>query len=266
MPLQSPPRKVSETEHMLRLLMCVDALESVTSTQLWTFAAEQELMDYVTMRLCLHKLLAAGELETGEGALKDQLLLTDRGREALALFGDRLPQDVRERIGKAAPGFRSRVSRNRQVHAVYEMARLNDFRLNLSVQEGDLPTIYLRMETNNRALASKSLHRFEAHAAAITTYLYQLAEQAVQQGTTEQAVPLAPDAVLEHSAAEFTAHVPLSGRRARYIVELLLPSRTAAEAFVRMVSMPQEAAKIATRITELLGSSIRTARGKSSQV
>ena len=167
MPLQSPPRKVSETEHMLRLLMCVDALDSVTSTQLWTFVAEQELMDYVTMRLCLHKLLAAGELETGEGALKDQLLLTDRGREALALFGDRLPQDIRERIGKAAPGFRNRVSRNRQVHAVYEMARLNDFRLNLSVQEGDLPTIYLRMETNNRALASKSLHRFEAHAAAI---------------------------------------------------------------------------------------------------
>ncbi|MDD3214346.1 MAG: hypothetical protein PHY64_11765, partial [Eubacteriales bacterium] len=82
MPIQSPPRKVSETENMLRLLLCVDTLESVTSTQLWMFVAEQELMDYISMRLCLHKLMMAGELETGGGALGEQLFLTDRGREA----------------------------------------------------------------------------------------------------------------------------------------------------------------------------------------
>ena len=80
MPINPPPRKVTETEYMLRLLFSVDALGSLTAAQLWSFAAEQELMDYVTMRLCLHKLLGAGELETGEGALADQLLLTDRGR------------------------------------------------------------------------------------------------------------------------------------------------------------------------------------------
>ena len=96
MPIQSPPRKVSETENMLRLLLCVDTLGSVTPTQLWTFVAEQEQMDYVSMRLCLHKLLAAGELETGTGAMGEQLLATDRGREALRLFGTRLPGAVRE--------------------------------------------------------------------------------------------------------------------------------------------------------------------------
>ena len=111
MPINSPPRKVSETENMLRLLLCVDALDSVTPTQLWTFAAEQELMDYVSMRLCLHKLLAAGEVETGGGSLTEQLILTDRGREALALFGARLPGDIRTRIALSAPEFRTRIVR-----------------------------------------------------------------------------------------------------------------------------------------------------------
>ena len=34
---------------MLRLLLSVDALGSVTAAQLWMFSAELELMDYVTM-------------------------------------------------------------------------------------------------------------------------------------------------------------------------------------------------------------------------
>jgi len=257
MALQSPPRKVSETENMLRLLWCVDALESVTSTQLWTFAAEQELMDYVSMRLCLHKLLTAGELETGEGSLKEQLFLTDRGREALSLFGARLPADVQESICKAAPSFRVRIARNRQVHAVYEIARPNDYRLNLSVCEGDLPTIFLRMATINRTLASKALHRFEAHAAEVTTYLYTLAEQAMQVDSQIQSIPPPPDAIKEHSAVEVTARVILVGKKARFSVELLLPSRKAAERFIYALTPAEEATTVANRLVDILSNPMK---------
>lgn len=260
MALQSPPRKVSETENMLRLLWCVDALESATSTQLWTFAAEQELMDYVSMRLCLHKLLTAGELETGEGSLKEQLFLTDRGREALSLFGERLPANVRESICKAAPSFRGRIVRNRQVRAVYEIARPNDYRLNLSVCEGDLPTIFLRMVTINRTLASKALHRFEAHAAEVTTYLYTLAEQAMKADIPAPGLPPPPDAIREHSATEVTARVILLGKKARFGVELLLPSRKAAERFIDTLTPTEEATAVANRLVDILSSSIKVAK------
>ncbi|HNW86427.1 MAG TPA: DUF4364 family protein [Candidatus Limiplasma sp.] len=259
MPLQSPPRKVSETENMLRLLLCVDALESVTPTQLWTFVAELDLMDYVSMRLCLHKLLAAGELETGEGSFAEQLLLTDRGREALSLFGARLPQEVRDAVTAAAPAFRGRVSRKRQVRAVYEMARPNDYRLNLSVCEGDLPTVFLRMATINRTLASKALRRFETCAAEMTTYLYGLAERAASGQTLTEGEPPPPDAIREHSANEVTARVMLIGKKARFAAELLLPSRKSAEAFIRALSPEAEGAAVANRLTEMLSGPSRTA-------
>lgn len=313
MPITSPPRKVTETENMLRLLLCVDALGSVTSAQLWTFAAEQELMDYLSMRICLHKLLAAGELENGEGSLQEQLLLTDRGREALALFGERLPVDVRERVRHAAPAYRLRVQRNRQVQAVYEMARPGDYRLNLSVCEGDLPTVRLKLITTNRTLASKAIHRFGEHAARMTTYLYGLAAQAVAQTQSEapaldgvanmpdtmraatggepplnparESSPPAPGAapqaptdagnglpspcgappitqrITEHSATEFTAFVTLKGKRATFEAALLLPTRTAAEAFVRALGVPRNAADAADRLATLLGGSTRKRSG-----
>ena len=258
MPLQSPPRKVSETENMLRLLLSVDALDSVTAAQLWMFAAELELMDYVTMRLCLHKLLAAGELETGEGALQEQLFLTDRGREALALFGTRLPKDVWNRVCGAAPAFRDRVANNRQVRAAYEMARPGEYRLNLSVHEGDLPTVLLQLHTTNRDVAGRAIHRFAAHAAEVTTYLYTLAERAVQTPPADRdAPPQASEAVTGHSANEYSARVTLPGRKAVFDVALLLPVRQAAEAFVRLLSQPEESAQAAAKLLEMITAPVR---------
>lgn len=275
MPLQSPPRKVSETENMLRLLLCVDALGSVTPVQLWTFAAEQDLMDYVTMRLCLHKLLSAGEMQTGEGALKELLFVTDRGREALSLFGQRVPGDVRTRVCQAAPEFHGRMERNQQVRATYEMARPNDYRLNLSVCEGDLPTILLRMETTNRSLASRAIHRFVIYAAETTTYLYGLAEQAaaVDAGAADSngvatpvekasnaALPLPDGAIVEHSATEYSAKVTIKGKKARFGVELLLPSRRSAQAFIQALTPPEAAAQAADKLARLVSGAGRKAK------
>ncbi len=260
MPIKSPPRKVSETENMLRLLQCVDTLDSVTPTQLWTFVAEQELMDYVSMRLCLHKLISAGEMETGRGALGEQLLATDRGREALALFGSRLPGDVRRRIREAAPEFRERVIRNQQVRAAYEMAKPGDYRLNLSVYEGDLPTVRLRMETHNRTLAARTIRRFTPYASRMTTYLYGLAEKALCLPEPETEPALAPDAVTEHSASEYTAKITVAGKKARFVVELLLPSRKAAEKLARFLSDPVEAPEVANRLTDLVSGARRLGR------
>jgi hypothetical protein len=260
MSIKSPPRKVSETENMLRLLQCVDTLDCVTSTQLWTFVAELELMDYVSMRLCLHKLISAGEMETGRGALGEQLLVTDRGREALALFGTRLPGDVRNRIREAAPEFRERVIRNQQVRASYEMARPNDYRLILSVYEGDLPTVRIRMETRNRALAARTIHRFTPYASRVTTYLYGLAERALGLPAGEGETAPAPDAVTEHSATEFTARVGVAGRKARFELELLLPTRDASASFIRLLSDPEEAAAAASRLTDLVSGARRIGR------
>ena len=274
MPLQSPPRKVSETENMLRLLLCVDALGSATPVQLWTFAAEQDLMDYVTMRLCLHKLLSAGEIQTGEGALKELLFVTDRGREAVSLFGQRVPGDVRARVRQAAPEFHGRMERNQQVRAAYEMARPHDYRLNLSVCEGDLPTILLRMETTNRSLASRAIHRFVIYAAETTTYLYGLAEQAAAMGAnapttdgaaasaqeTQNKTLLAADSVIvEHSATEYSARVTIKGKKARFGVELLLPSRQSAQAFIQALTPPDAAAQAADKLARLVSGAGRKA-------
>jgi hypothetical protein len=233
---------------MLRLLRCVDVLDCATELSLWTFAAELELMDYVTMRLCLHELLAAEQVQYGGGALKHHLYLTEKGREALQLFGDRLPAEIAGKIGGAAGKFRDRISLRQQVRAAYESAAHNDYKLSLSVAEGDLTMLLIRMETKSRRLAGRAIRQFGAQAAKVMVYLYQLAQSA--QGGKQNGV--AEGEIIRQSAGEFTACHTLTGRRAAFNVTLTLPTQEAAQAYLAQFSDAATAADTAEKLLKLI--------------
>lgn len=248
MTMKPAPRNISETEYMLRLLRCVDVLDCATELSLWTFAAELELMDYVTMRLCLHQLLEAEQVQYGGGALKHHIYLTEKGRQALQLFGDRLPAEIAGKIGGAAGKFRDRISLSQQVRAAYESAVYNDYKLTLSVAEGDLSMLLIRMETKSRRLAGRAIRQFEAQAAKVMLYLYQLAQNA--QGAQRSAVPAGE--VIRHSAGEFTARHTLTGRRAVLTVTFTLPTQEAAQAYLAQFADAATAADTAEKLVKLI--------------
>ena len=235
MPIKPAPRNISETEYMLRLLRCVDVLDCVTELSLWTFAAELELMDYVTMRLCLHKLLQAEQVEYGAGALKNHLYLTPKGRQALSLFGGRLPSEISTKIVDAAAAFRERITTSQQVRAAYEMAQRNDYRLVLSVTEGDLRMLEIRMHVKSRRLAGRAIKQFEAQAPKVLLYLYQLAQGAQSEQRDTKPVP---GEIVRHSSSEYEARHTMDGKRAQMDVALTLPSEEAAAVYLSLFADP----------------------------
>jgi hypothetical protein len=249
MPIKPAPRNISETEYMLRLLRCVDALDCVTELSLWTFAAELELMDYVTMRLTLHKLLSAGEVQYGAGALKNHIYLTEKGRQALALFGERLPMEIADKIAGAAGAFRERIASSQQVRAAYEIARHNEYRLNLSVSEGDLTILNIRMHLESRRLAGRAIRQFEAQAPKVLLYLFQLAQGA--QGTEGGAIAGRGE-IVRHSATEFEARHSLDWKRARFDISLTLPTEEAAAAYLALFADSAVVAETADKLCKLI--------------
>ncbi len=250
MPIKPAPRNISETEYMLRLLRCVDALDCATELSLWTFAAELELMDYVTMRLSLHKLLSAGEVQYGAGVLKNHVYLTEKGREALELFGERLPMEITDRIARAAGAFRERMTASQQVRAAYEIAKHNEYRLNLTVAEGDLTMLNIRLHLESRRLAGRAIRQFEAQAPKVLTYLYQLAQSA--QGADAAARTAADGEIVRHSATEFEARHTILGKRARLDVALTLPTEEAAAAYLALFADSAAAEETAEKLCRLI--------------
>ena len=249
MPIKPAPRNISETEYMLRLLRCVDVLDCVTEVSLWTFAAELELMDYVTMRLSLHKLLETGEVQYGAGAMSGYLYLTENGRQALQLFGDRLPAEITEKIRDAAGNFRERLAKNQQVRAAYEIAKRNEYKLNLSVSEGDLTMVAIYLQTKSRRLAGRAIRQFETQAPKVLLYLFQLAQGA--QGGNADGKPAEGD-IARLSATEFEATHTLENKRAKLTVTLTLPAEEAAAAYLAQFNAPEAAADAADTLLKLI--------------
>ena len=206
-------------------------------------------MDYVTMRLCLHKLLAAEQVQYGAGSLKNHLYLTEKGRQALSLFGDRLPTEIAEQMDAAAGAFRERLAISQQVHAAYEMAKRNDYTLNLSMAEGDLTMLNIRMRTKSRRLAGRAIKQFEAQAPKVLTYLYQLAQNAQ---TAEPAQKRASGEIVRHSASEYEARHMLAGRRVQLDIRLTLPTEEAAAGYLALVSEPETAADTAEKLCRMI--------------
>ena len=231
MPLQSPKRIISDAERKLLLLYCVRELHGATANQLWTFAAELDLMEYIPMRLCMHELLASGELENGVGAMRELLLLTTAGRHAIELFAERVPASDRERIRDAAPMFRARMLQHTQVRAIYEMAQKGDVRVRLSLCEGDLPTLAIRLSTKNRGMASRAIRSFRLRAPAAVTYLYGLSADGGPQGDAAS--------IVRYSSTEFMANVTLSMPRLTFEVSLLFPSMESARRFMGALAAPE---------------------------
>lgn len=80
-------------QQKLILLTAIDAWGEAPLEQLSTFLLEEELMHYFILRQYLHELSVTHLVEG-----KKVLSLTEEGKNTLSLFGEHLPEELRERI------------------------------------------------------------------------------------------------------------------------------------------------------------------------
>ena len=253
MPLHPlPHRHVSDAENKLRVLCCVNALGGVTEAQLWPFVAALELMEYIPMQLFLHELIADGDVEHGVHALSEQLFVTEQGYKTLQLLPYYMMESDLQRILAQAPAYRMDIAQRSQVRALYETAQPGHFCILLSVQDGELPTLSIRLHTAKRNLAEKVIQRFPKQAPAVLAYLYSMDSPVVPEdaGVTGATAPH----ITQHSVHEYTVTVafPFEQDTDGLTLSLLLPGQTQAEAYREMLAMPSVAAACVQKLLFLL--------------
>ncbi len=215
-------RHISDTEVRLVVLECVRALGQADDVQLWQFIAGLDVMDYITMQLRLHELLDGGEVQQGFRAMQQRFLISEKGLQALALFGERIPASVAQAIAQRAPAYRAQMLEKRQVSAVYELARKGDYRVLMRLIEDELPMLLLRLKTQKKRLAEQAKAAFALQASSIIAYGYSLAMQ--------DEPPIESDGVVRLSTTEYRVSAELDTEQAALHWELTLPNEPAAHA------------------------------------
>ena len=181
MPLFSPKRNISDTEYKLRVLCCLDALGMATQEQLWPFVAQLELMEYIPFCMFLGELKTGGAIAPARHALEGMLYLTPAGKEQLRLFSSRMPHTDQERIRQAAPGYAARLDERRLAKAAYERAPKGEYRASCSMNDGDVPTLFLRVNAADRELVQTAVKAFQQYVSRLFTLLYTLPFEPAQE-------------------------------------------------------------------------------------
>lgn len=241
MPLFSTKRRISDAENKLRVLFCLNALQMATQEELWPFVAHLELMEYVPFCVFLDELKKDGAVLSGTHALEGVLYLTPSGQQQLSLLEDRLPPPDRDRITQAAPDYLSKLRLRKQVRAAYAPPAQGGFGAALTMREGDVPTLFVRLCTDSQQLAEKAVRSFETCAPLVLNLLYTLD---LKPGSLPMPAPCTQEeaiaacqpghpALCAFGGREHAAVVHLEDGSTSYTVLLLLPTAEMAWAWAQ---------------------------------
>lgn len=209
-------RKVSAVEHRLTALYALNALGGVTGLQLLQFMVENELMDYISLQLALYDLETAAHTEKIQHPLGALYELTEKGTQALALFIKRIPESKRLLIDQAAPLWRRRFEKEKEVIGTHHVLPGGASQIELMIRQGSQYLLLILLPLHDRAAAQRGIEAFCERAETIYASLFEtLSRDYVPGKRTMAELPACAMPVqgqkhlIEFRAGDFSVMLPL---------------------------------------------------------
>ncbi len=138
-----------EVEQKLLILYLIDSMEIPLSyNQISDFILDVGYMDYITLITCLTSMEEANYLEKTKEGTSDRYSITEIGKEALELFGKRIPVAVKNRIKQYIVDNKNYIKRDYEIIANYFEEVLEDGRFEYIVKCGTYENDTMLMELN----------------------------------------------------------------------------------------------------------------------
>ena len=162
-----PPRRAPDDEQKLMVLYCLSQLGPCTELQLLQFLFEHDLMNYFEMMFALNDLCDRGQAARAKKQAGFQYEVTDAGREALRLFGGRIPRSLQSLMDASAAEWKGRFRREAQSRQKIEQTQRGEYEVSLAVVEQDMDLMELRLTLPTRELAQQILDLWPQKASDV---------------------------------------------------------------------------------------------------
>lgn len=162
-----PPRRSPDNEQKLIVLACLDRVGPCTEWQLLQLLTEHDVMNYFDMMISLSDLCSRGQAARSQKANGHLYELTDAGKEALELFGSRVPGSVRTLLKTTGDKWRLRFRQEAQYRREITRTERGDYLLTLTASEQDTETLEVRLPLPTRELAARMADNWPRYAEEI---------------------------------------------------------------------------------------------------
>jgi len=169
-----PPRRAPDNEQKLMVLACIERLGPCTEMQLLQFLFEHDLMNYFEMMFALNDLCDGGQAARVKVNGETRCEVTEAGREALGLFGGRVPRSLMELLEKEGVRWRQRFEQEAQSSHSLEKTERGDYRLNLTLKENEEELMHLGLTLPTRELARQVAEKWPGRAGKIYAEIIRL--------------------------------------------------------------------------------------------
>ncbi len=162
-----PQHRLGEVERKVLTLHALDLLGECGNLQLISFMAENDVMNYFDLQTALYDLRSAGQVARVRQPADDLYRITGAGREALGLFLGRAARSGAEKVEKAAPAFRERFSRERELSARILHEGKNEYHVSMQIMEQGMALMSLDLSLPTAELAAAFRDRWSGKAQRI---------------------------------------------------------------------------------------------------
>lgn len=136
-----------EANNKLLLLYIVDRFEiPMTDNQITELVMEREILNYFVQQQFLSELVDIALLEYTNTDGVFYYLITEKGKETLSYFIDRLEVDLLKKLDISIEKKKDLIHREMQISARYEKKGKDDYTVDLRVVENDINLIHIELD------------------------------------------------------------------------------------------------------------------------
>ena len=152
-------------ENKLIILLIMNQFSiPLTNSQIMEFVLEKDYMNYFYLQQALGELVSSGMLEYSQSDESFFYLITEKGKNTLQYFSERLDLQLRSSIEKSVSLKKQMLLRELQVLADYVKERDNEYIVDLKVIENNITLIDLKLNVISNKQAKQIWERWKNEA------------------------------------------------------------------------------------------------------
>lgn len=162
-----PPRRTPDDAQKLIVLDCLFYIGPCTELQLLQFLSDYDQMNYFDMMFALNDLCSNGQAVRTKNQAGHIYQVTDAGKEALQLFGGRVPRSVHTVLQETGDQWKKRFRMEMQYQHQVNRLAAGDYELTLKVTEKNMEMMRLSLSLPTREVADHLANNWPEKAVKV---------------------------------------------------------------------------------------------------
>lgn len=157
-------------ENKLLLLHIVDKINlPISNIQLTEIVLENKLINYFTLQEYIEELISSGLLNKVNQNNKDRLVISDKGKEVLSLFKNRLSKEELLKLDSYIDNKMNLIKKEATVFADYTIENSNSYVVTLNASENNIPLIEVKLTVASNKQARELCDKWKENPSDLYT-------------------------------------------------------------------------------------------------